>query len=81
MPETAIGQQNLVVAGLDAAGSLVAVSDTVTVDVTVPAALDSITVYPPVVYLQPCGDGDRWRSPATTTTAWRETCRRSPVWA
>ena len=31
VPDTAIGQQNLVVAGLDASGSLVAVSDTVTV--------------------------------------------------
>ena len=55
VPDTAIGQQNLVVAGLDASGSLVAVSDTVTVEVTVPATLDSITVYPPVVYLRPCG--------------------------
>lgn len=54
VPETAVGLQNLVVGGLDASGRLVAVSDTVTVDVSVPSALNSITVYPPVVYLQPC---------------------------
>ncbi len=54
VPETAVGLQNLVVAGLDASGRLVAVSDVVHVDVTVTAALNSITVYPPVVYLRPC---------------------------
>ncbi len=54
IPETAVGLQNVVVGGLDASGLLVAVSDTVTVDVTVPSELNSITVYPPVVYLQPC---------------------------
>jgi hypothetical protein len=54
MPETAIGPQNLVAAGVDAGGRLVAVSATVTVDVTVPSPLDNITVYPPVVYLRPC---------------------------
>lgn len=54
VPDTAIGEQNLVAAGFDASGALVAVSDVVHVDVTVPSALDSITVYPPVVNLQPC---------------------------
>ena len=54
IPETAIGRQNIVVAGLDAAGNLVAVSDTVAVDVVVPATLESVTVYPPVVYLRRC---------------------------
>src|SRR5262249_36980214 len=54
VPETAVGQQNLVVVGLDAEGRLLAVSDTLNIEVTVPAALTSITVYPPVVYLQPC---------------------------
>src|SRR5262249_543664 len=43
-----------VVVGLDAEGRLLAVSDTLNIEVTVPAALTSITVYPPVVYLQPC---------------------------
>jgi uncharacterized delta-60 repeat protein len=55
VPPTAIGEQNVVVAGIDADGRLVAVSDTLTVEVTVPAALRNITIYPPVVYLQPCG--------------------------
>src|SRR5262249_62110840 len=54
IPESAIGRQNVVAAGIDASGRLVAVSDTVTVDVTVPSQLDSITVYPAVVYLLPC---------------------------
>src|SRR5262249_31485578 len=54
VPDTAVGRQNLVAAGLDAAGSLVAVSDTVVVNVVPPAALESISVYPPVVYLHPC---------------------------
>jgi len=54
VPDTAVGQQNLVAAGLDAAGSLLAISDTVLVNVAVPAALQSISVYPPVVYLRPC---------------------------
>src|SRR5262249_15540589 len=54
VPDTAVGQQNLVAAGLDAAGSLLAVSDAVVVNVAVPAALQSISVYPPVVYLRPC---------------------------
>jgi hypothetical protein len=54
VPETAVGLQNLVGGGLDASGRLVAVSDTVTVDVSVPSALNGITVYLPVVYLQPC---------------------------
>ena len=54
IPETAIGRQNVVVGALDASGRLVAVSDTVTVDVDVPSELNSITVYPPVVYLLPC---------------------------
>jgi hypothetical protein len=54
VPEKAVGLQNLVAGGLDASGRLVAVSDGVTVDVTVPSALNSITVYPPVVHLQPC---------------------------
>src|SRR5262249_55907614 len=54
IPETAVGLQNVVAAGIDASGRLVAVSDTVTVDVTVPSQLDSITVYPAVVYLLPC---------------------------
>jgi hypothetical protein len=39
-------EQNVVVAGIDAEGRLVAVSDTLTVDVTVPAALSNITIYP-----------------------------------
>ena len=55
VPETAIGEQNVVVAGVDAEGRLVAVSDTLTVEVTVPAALSNITIYPPVAYVQPCG--------------------------
>ena len=55
VPPAAIGEQNVVVAGIDAEGRLVAVSDTLTVDVTVPAALSNITMYPPVVYVQPCG--------------------------
>ena len=49
VPDTAVGQQNLVAAGLDAAGSLLAVSDAVIVNVAVPAALQSISVYPAVV--------------------------------
>ncbi len=55
VPPAAIGEQNVVVAGIDAEGRLVAVSDTLTVDVTVPAALSNITIYPPVAYVQPCG--------------------------
>jgi pimeloyl-ACP methyl ester carboxylesterase len=55
VPLTALGQQNVVVAGIDAEGRLVAVSDTLSLDVQVPAALTGITIYPPVVYLQPCG--------------------------
>ena len=55
MPPAAIGEQNIVVAGIDVEGRLVAVSDTLTVDVTVPAALSNITIYPPVAYVQPCG--------------------------
>ena len=78
VPETAVGTQNVVAVGLDAAGRLVAVSDTVNVEVSVPSALNSITVYPPVVYLRPCGRR-RWRSPGTTRTAWRATCPSSPV--
>ena len=54
VPDAAVGRQNLVAAGLDAAGSLLAISDTVLVNVAVPAALQSISVYPPVVYLRPC---------------------------
>jgi pimeloyl-ACP methyl ester carboxylesterase len=54
VPDTALGQQNLVAAGLDAAGSLLAISDAVVVNVAVPAVLQSISVYPPVVYLRPC---------------------------
>jgi hypothetical protein len=55
IPETAVGQQNVVAAGIDTEGRLVAVSDTLDVEVTVPAPLNDITIYPPVVYLQPCG--------------------------
>jgi uncharacterized delta-60 repeat protein len=55
IPEMAVGEQNVVAAGIDAEGNLVAVSDTLNVEVTVPATLNSITVYPPVVYVQPCG--------------------------
>jgi hypothetical protein len=76
VPETALGQQNVVVAGLDAEERLVAVSDTLNVDVTVPAALSSITVYPPSPTCSRAGQ-PRWRSPATTTTEWPETCRRN----
>src|SRR5262245_56064618 len=54
VPDTAVGRQNLVAAGLDADGSLVAVSDAVIVNVAVPAALQSISVYPAVVYLRRC---------------------------
>ena len=54
VPEAAVGAQNLLAAGLDAGGRLVAVSPTTNIDVRVPAPLDSIAVYPPVVYLRPC---------------------------
>ncbi len=55
VPETALGSQNLVAAGLDAGGRLVGVSATTNVEVEVPSVLSRITVYPPVVYLRPCG--------------------------
>jgi len=54
VPVKAVGLQNLVAGGLDSSGRLVAVSNGVAVDVIVPSALDSITIYPPVIHLQPC---------------------------
>lgn len=56
VPDEVVGSLSVVVAGFDASGNLVAVSDALDVDVESPAELLAIDVYPPAVYLKPCGE-------------------------
>lgn len=52
IPDGAVGEKTLIAIGLDAGGAPVAASNEVTLDVTVPAALTGLDVYPPAAYLQ-----------------------------
>lgn len=56
IPERSVGPHNLIAIGFDGIGTPTGVSAPVTIEVTAPAPLESISVYPPAVYLKPCGN-------------------------